>query len=418
MRQVIALLRKERSARLFFLAVAQSSLGSGAAYVGLLLLAYERFHSPWAISLVLLADFLPAIVLGPLLGAVADRWSRRWCTVIADIVRAGAFLGLVFVDGFAPTLAFALLAGLGTALFRPAALAGLPGLVRKDNVPAAYSLYGVLTDLGYVLGPAMAAGALLVLGTEELMALNAATFAISALLLVRLPFGTPVRTSSPVPEKVLPSLLRETREGLRATAGMPAIRVVLVASAGAMFFGGVFNVVELPFVTSELGGGDSDFSALIAVFGLGFILGSLRGSRGGEAPDLKRRYLLGVALMGVGSVGAGLSPSVLLAGVGFAIGGFGNGLFVVHERLLFQSQVAESLQGRIFGISDALTSVGLAIAFAAAGGLAGWLGSRPVVLLAGGGGLTLALAAWVGLQNHWRRRPAVRPGVPTHSPVS
>jgi MFS family permease len=410
---VVTLLRNERRARIFFAAVAQSSIGSGAAYVGLLLLAYERLHSPWAVSLILLADFLPSILFGALLGAVADRWSRRWCAVMADVVRAVAFGGLALVGGFEATLAFALLAGLGTALFRPAALAGLPGLVSRTNVPAAVSLYGVLTDFGYVLGPATAAGALLFLGPADLMALNGVSFAVSALLLVWVPLGQPERLPSTAQGNAAPSLLRETREGLRATAGMPAIRVVLVASAGAMFFGGVFNVVELPFATSDLGAANSTFAALIAIFGLGFIAGSLRGSKGGDAPDLKRRYLVGVALMGAGALAAGFAPSVGLAFFGFAIGGLGNGLFVVHERLLLQSQVAGRLQGRVFGINDALSSVGLAMAFGVAGGLVGLLGARSVVIFAGAGGLLLALAAGIALQSHWKTRAPAAPAVPS-----
>jgi MFS family permease len=55
----------------------QSELGTGAAYVALLLVAYERLHSGWAIALVLLADFLSGIVLAAPFGALADRLPRR-----------------------------------------------------------------------------------------------------------------------------------------------------------------------------------------------------------------------------------------------------------------------------------------------------------------------------------------------------
>src|ERR687892_1663308 len=97
------LLRHERQSRAFFVAHAQSSLGTGAGYVALLVLAYERFESPWAISLILLADFLPAMFLGPIFGAAADRWSRRWCAATADVARALAFVSLAFFDGVAIT---------------------------------------------------------------------------------------------------------------------------------------------------------------------------------------------------------------------------------------------------------------------------------------------------------------------------
>src|SRR4051794_36555112 len=156
MKAIFEMLRGERAARPFFLVHAQSSLGSGAGYVAILLVAYERFQSPWAITAILLAEFLPAMLLGPLLGAAADRWSRKRLLVAADAVRAAAFLGLVLVDGFAATLGLALLAGTGTALFNPTVMAALPGLVSRERLPAASSLYGTIEELGYVVGPVVA----------------------------------------------------------------------------------------------------------------------------------------------------------------------------------------------------------------------------------------------------------------------
>src|SRR5687768_2186592 len=108
MRPVIDLLRHEGRARWYFLALAQSSIGTGAAYVALLLVAYERFRSPWAIGLILLADVLPAMLLGPIFGAVADRFSRRTAMIVADLIRAAAFAGIALVDGFVPSLFIAL----------------------------------------------------------------------------------------------------------------------------------------------------------------------------------------------------------------------------------------------------------------------------------------------------------------------
>src|SRR4051812_15847579 len=196
MKDALALLRGESKARLFFVAVAQSALGTGAAYIALLLVAYQRFHSPWAISLILLAEFVPPMFLGPVLGAAADRWNRRWCAVGADGVRAVAFIAIALVGSFEATLALAVLAGAGTALFRPAVLAALPSLVRRERAPAATSLYGAITDAGYTSGPALAAVGLLVFSAEDLLFVNGVTFAISAVLLAGLSFGEVPRAKS------------------------------------------------------------------------------------------------------------------------------------------------------------------------------------------------------------------------------
>src|SRR3954464_10449823 len=100
MTRAIELLKREPQSRLFFLVLGQSALGTGAAYVGLMLIAYERFRSGWAISLVLMAELLPAMFFGPVFGAAADRWSRRSCLVLADFVRAGAFIAMAVIPSF------------------------------------------------------------------------------------------------------------------------------------------------------------------------------------------------------------------------------------------------------------------------------------------------------------------------------
>src|SRR3954469_25845735 len=244
MTDALALLRTDRRARLFFAALAQSALGTGAAYPALLVIAYERFHSAWAISLVLLADFVPSMAAGPLLGAVVDRWSRLGCAVAADVVRAAAFVGIALVVSFEATVGLAVLAGVGTALFKPAALAGMPSIVGSDRAPAATSLYGAIADFGLTGGPAIAALAFLFVGAEELLVANAVTFAVSAVALPRLSFG---RSEAAVDDgrEAAPSLFREAVDGLRASLQMPGIRVVILAFGAGMFFGGIFNVIEL-----------------------------------------------------------------------------------------------------------------------------------------------------------------------------
>jgi MFS family permease len=394
-RDVLRLLREERRARLFFLALTQSALGTGAAYVGLLLVAYDRFHSPWALSLVLLADLMPAMLLGPVFGAAADRWSRRSCVVLADVVRAAAFVGIWLVDDFTATVALAALAGTGTGLFTPASLAGLPSLVRQERVPAATSLYGAISDLGFTAGPALAAVVLLFTGPEELLLANGVTFAVSAAILFRLPFGEVPETVSQ--GRVVPSLLREAWAGLRAVAAMRGVRIVLAGSAAALFFGGVFNVGELLFATEELDVGDAGYSTLVAMFGLGFIIGSLTGSGGGSPAVLRRRFLQGAFLMGLGFLLTGLAPSFAVGLVTFTLAGIGNGMLLVHERVIVQGTVPDALLGRTFGVKDALASWAFGTAFFAAGGLLTAIDSRELIIGVGIGGLLVAAVCAVAL---------------------
>jgi len=395
-RKAIELLRHERRARVFFAALAQSSLGTGAAYVALLLVAFDRLDSTWAISAVLIAELLPAMVFGPIFGAIADRFSRRACCVLADLLRAAAFCAIALVDSFEATLGFALVAGIGTALFTPAALSALPSLVEKQRLPPATALFGTLSDLGFTVGPVLAALGLLLGGPEFVLMANAVTFLASAVVLARVRFGAVTgRGQAGLKRR---SLLGDAREGMAVARGLPLVRFVLLASGAVLLCAGIFNVAELPFVEDELGGDDVLFAVLVGLFGLGFAAGSLLGSSGGQVPRLRRRYLTGLLLTATGLLALASVPVLGLAYVAFAAAGVGNGMMLVYERLLIQSQVPERLTGRIFGVKDAITAWAFAIAFVAAGGLIETFGVRTTVLGAGAAALVVFVGSILALR--------------------
>lgn len=395
MNATFELFRHEPRARWFFAALLQSALGTGAGYVALLLIAYDQWHSPWAISLILLAELLPAMLFGPVFGAAADRWSRKWCVVIADLVRCAAFVGIAFADNFGLTLGLALAAGCGTGLFTPASLAALPGLVEPKRLPSATSVYAALGDLGFTVGPAVAAVVLLFGTPEQLIGMNGFTFGLSALVLARLAFGQ-VATAVGVARS---SLLREALQGMAATADLPGIRALLGVSAGALFFAGLFNVAELPFAEDVLDSGEVGYSVLATAFGVGFVAGSLTGSKGGPPALLKRRYRLGLIVLAAGFLAAGLAPGFATAAAAFVLGGFGNGMVIVFERQLIQRTVPDQLAGRVFGVKDALSAWAFGLAFICAGALVGLIGVRELLVTAGAGGVVAWLVSLRALGN-------------------
>lgn len=398
MRETFDLLRHERRARIFFLALVQSALGTGAGYIALLLLAYDRFESPWSISLVLIADLIPAMLLGPIFGAAADRWSRKRCAIVADVLRVVAFGGIALVDSYVAMVGFAVLAGTGTGLFTPSVSAALPSVLDDARrLPAASLLYGAVTDLGFTVGPVAAAAVLALTGPETLLWVNAASFATSALLLVPLRFGTTPAQLAETPR----SLLGEARDGLRVAARMRAIRVVLLASSAVLFCVGIFNVAELFFATEDLGTSNAGFSVLVTVFGVGFICGSLTGSKGGPVPLLKRRFLGGLLVLGAGFAAMGLSGSYLAAAATFGVAGFGNGVVLIHERLLIYAVVGDNLVGRIFGIRDALSAWAFGVAFLASGALLEAIGPRELILIGGGIGVVVWSISALALRDEW-----------------
>ena len=375
------------SSRRFFAAHAQSCLGSGLAYVALPLLAYDRFDSAWAVVAVLLPDLLPAIVLGPLLGALVDRWGWRTCAVVADVVRCAAFAMLLLGDSLHMMIAGAALAGVGTALFAPAALAGVTQLAPGERRPAAMGLFGALDDLGLTVGPALAALLLAVFPTDGLLALNAVSFALSALLIGGIRVG-----GSAAPRLVRgPSLLAEARAGIRDVAGRPEVRALLSSSTAAVLCIGMTNVGEVILAREVLGIGGSGLAALMTAGGVGTVAGSLA-ARFKMPWQWRRAYQVGLACMAFDLLACSALPSFWLLLPVFVLGGFGNGFALVHDRLLLSAAAPESMHGRLFALQKTCTSAAFAISFLGAGALIA-LGGVQLAFLSAGIALVGVVAA-------------------------
>ena len=407
-----AVWREDRALRWFFAAHLQSALGAGAGYVALLLLAYERIGSAWAATAVLLADLLPAMLLGPVVGGLVDRGDRLRWAIVADVLRAAAFAGIVLVPGIPALVGFALLAGLGTAVFRPATCALLPALVEDRRLPAANAVYDVVRNTGMLLGPACAGALLLISGPEWVLAVNAGTFAASALLLA--PLRRRGTARPPDPEAPATTLRAEAAEGLRVVLADPVTRTLVATSGGVMLTTGMMNVAELVLAQRELSAGGTGYALLVCAYGFGLVAGSLRGAGETGLEGVKRRYLAGLALMCAGMLGSALAGTVTAAMVTFAITGAGNGLFVVSDRVLIQRLVPARLHGRAFGLLDALDSWGFAGAVLAGGALAGAAGGRVTFAVAGMGATIVGLAAVGALRRAGAlvEAPLLRPADP------
>jgi MFS family permease len=363
--------------RRFFTAHAQSCLGSGLAHVALPLLAYDHTGSAWAVTAVLVPDLLPAILFGPLLGALVDRIGWRTCAIAADLLRFLGFTLVVFSHALPVLVLSAALAGTGAALFAPAALVGVGRLAPGERRPAALGLFGALDDVGLTVGPALAAGLLAIVPPSALLGVNAASFAVSAVLLAGL------RRRGPTDERAeYRSLWTDLRIGLRALGGQADVRILLASSTAAVLFAGVTNVGEVILARDVLEAGGSGLAALVAAHGVGTVLGSLA-ARFKWAFQWRRAYIAGLACMAVDLILCALAPSLWLLLPVFALGGFGNGFALVHDRLLLGDAVPAALHGRVFALQKALTSLAFAASFVAAS----------VLISTGGVQMTFAIAA-------------------------
>jgi MFS family permease len=181
-----------------------------------------------------------------------------------------------------------------------------------------------------------------------------------------------------------------------ATTG-PLVRVVVITSTGLILFASMLNVAELP-LAHEIGVGASGFALLLTAQGIGVVIGSLSGARKGGMPEYKGRYALSGAAVALGLIAMSVLPFFVAALIAFAVYGLGNGLMVVHERLIFQLSIPQRMMGRAFALLDALGAWAFAIAYLLAGLLVSVLGTRESIAVAGGGALALTLWAAVALR--------------------
>src|SRR4051812_48702063 len=123
---MLELWRAEPRARHYFLALALGSLAGGAAYVAVMLVAYARRGSGWAAAAILLAEIAPAMLAGPLVGAWVDRHDHARCAVAAEAVRGAALAAMIVAPGAPALVALALVTGIASTVFRPAAFALAP----------------------------------------------------------------------------------------------------------------------------------------------------------------------------------------------------------------------------------------------------------------------------------------------------
>ncbi len=392
------------AARRFFMAHALSCLGTGLAYVALPLLAYDRFGTPWAVTAVLLPDLLPAIVLGPLLGALVDRIGWRTCAVVADVLRMIAFVVIMTASSLPIVIIGSLIAGVGTALFAPSALAGLPRLVdRGESRAAVMGLYGAIDDLGLTAGPALAAVALAVVSPLFLMAVNAVTFALSAVIITTVVTRGAVVVAGPAT-----TLFADARAGLRELASRPEVRVLLASSSGVVFCLGVTNVGEVVLAREVLGVGGSGLAAMVAAGGLGTVLGSLC-TRFTTAGDWmwRRAYTIGLFVLMTELVVCSIVGNIWVVIPMLALGGFGNGLALVHDRMLLSHATPESLHGRLFGLQKTCVSFAFALSFLASGALIATIGVQSAFLVSG---LMLSFVTLFAVPRLRRAWPAPTPG--------
>jgi MFS family permease len=382
----LALLRHSRF-RLLFVATFASGVGNWLAVVALQVDVYDRTHSGWWVGALLVANVLPSVLLGLLLGPLVDRFSRKGLMIGSDLGRLAIFAVLPLTHSAAAIVVLAALAGIGNAFFRPAVLAGLPNLVADADLPAANALLQLVEWTTTAAGP-IAGGALVAASGPHLAYwVNAGTFAFSAGLVAAIPAAL-LQSDRPLSQGHWADL----GEGYRAVRSSRALMCVLVAWSTAAFSGGFMNVAEIFLAKRAYGSGDFGFGLLWAGTGVGMIVGGLAAAELIKR-DLGAAYVRFLALFAGGVACAAAAPNVWVGATAMVVAGTGNGAAVVGNITFVQRGAPDRLRGRAFTLLMAVNYAALGAAFVAAGPVTNALGARwTYVVAAGGIGIASGLA--------------------------
>jgi MFS family permease len=385
------LLRRAPHFRLLFLASAGSAFGTYLAAVALTLHVFALTGSGTWVAALLVADFLPIVVIGLALGPLIDRLQRRRLMIAADLTRAAVFCALPFVGSPAAIVCLAAVAGIATGFFRPAVYAGVPNLVANDDdLTQANSLLIGVENLAWVIGPVVAGALVAAFGADPAYWINAGTFAFSAALVSRIP-ARQLQSE----ESLSRGHWRDVREGIALVLHVPQLRTVLLVWNVVIVGNAAVNVAEVVFAQKSLGAGSTGFGVLVAASGVGLTLGSFATPVVMGTLGLHRLYVLSIVLMAVGWGCAAAAPALWVAVPLVVAATIGNGMAIVCNQVLIQRGAPDRLRGRAIAVLMSSTYATMAVAMGVAGVLVNVLGGRAVWGLAGAVYLAGAVVALV-----------------------
>jgi DHA3 family macrolide efflux protein-like MFS transporter len=401
---------------------ALSLLGSQLVQFALIWWLTITTGSATVLATASIVGILPQVLLGPFVGALVDRWSRRVIMILADLLIAGITLGLAALFAFGVVQAWHIYLALffralaGTFHF-PAMAASTSLMVPKEHLTriqgANQTLQGGLNIVAAPLGALL----MELLPMQGIIAIDVITALLAVTPLLFIPVPQPAFLENVDPGSSKPSVWADLRAGVRYVWNWPGLLAILIMAA-------LINLVLNPafallpiLVKNVFGGGAMQLAWMESTGGIGIVAGGLLlGVWGG----FRRRImtsLLGLIGIGLGALVIGLTPAGMFP---LAIAAF----FVVGVMLpltngplfaIVQAAVAPEMQGRVFtligSVAAAMSPLGLAIA----GPISDTIGERTWFLV---GGLVTGL---MGLVSYLI--PAIRsiedqhPGVEKESPA-
>ncbi len=378
-------------------------------------IALKLTGSSKSVGLIMVARFLPTVVLGPLSGVIADRFSRRSIMIWSDIIRAIVVLGFLFVrrpDQMWLVYVLTVLQLAFSAFFEPAKTAAIPSIVSDRELVPANSIAAVTWSVMLTLGAAIGGFVAGWFGTNAAFVLDSLTFVASALLIsaVRLP-------KRPKREKSKLSFGRalgitDTLDGARYVKNRSRVLAALLVKPAWGLGGGILTLLAVfgERVFPIGGKTATGIGVLFTARGLGTAMGPILARRWMGETRKQMQTAIGIAFLigGAFYIGFGVSRSLVLALIFLAIAHAGGSILWVFSTVLLQSTVEDQFRGRVFAAELALVTLTMAASNYLVGELIDGLGFSPRVVTVGVGILfILPGIAWFVTRRWWDHKQAV-----------
>jgi len=410
-RLVPDVLREEPQFRRLFASQALSIVGDRVMLVALPFAVLEAGGDISSVGLVVGAELVPFLVFALFGGVWSDRGDRRGILVASDLLRllVQATGAALLLTGSASPLSLGVLAalyGAADAFFQPAFTGLLPQTVsHAGQLQAANALRGLSFSLAAIAGPALAGLLLAASGAGAAMAFDAGTFAVSAVLLLRLRPRTVDRAAEELPPPLLAALRegwQEVRRRRWVMAGLGAM-----ASYHAIVLPAVF--VLGPITVAAAHGGAKAWAALVVAFGIGSVVGDLVLLR------VRPRFALRAA--GAGLIVASTQAAIYGSDVSLALmlplqalAGVGVSAFFTLWEVSLQEHVPGRALSRVSSFDYLAASALMPISTVLVGPLATAVGAKAALLGMSAIGILCAIAfACVGEVRRLPRNPVRAP---------
>ena len=395
--------RKDWKAKFFTIFAGQSLSLFGSSLVQFALVWYltRQTGSATILATATLVAMLPQIVLGPLVGALVDRWDRRVVMMVADggIALATLVLAALFFFGVAQIwhiYLILLLRSLGGAFHWPAMSASTSLMVPKEQLSRVAGLQQTLQGLVSIVAPPTGAVLIGILPTQGVLLIDVVTAltAIGPLLFISIPRPVREQSSNNAPK---PSYWEDVREGLRYVAAWPGLLAIMVMAVFINFLLTPMGALMPLLVTKYFKLGAIDLGLTDSLFGVGMIAGGVVLSAWGGFKRKIITSLLGILGLGLGVITVGLAPAnaFWMALAGMCVMGFMSPITNGPLQATLQATVKPEMQGRVMALINSAATAMTPLSLAFAGPISDYVGIRTWYIFGGVFCLLIGLGAFL-----------------------